>query len=453
MTENQIPGPSEKRLYLMNHLCRLVSLAVLSVLSSPAVSAPPTDWSKIPVKTIKLFYPGQSSYQWLRSTEHRRGNRQVAKGARCVSCHWGEEEDIGNLIVSGKRLEPAPIRGKNGTINLAVQVAYDAKNIHWRFRWRTNMDRPGQMHNYLRYNGKEWEFYGGPRSSDRVRQGQTPPLYEDRVSMMIDDGSVPLYDKQGCWLTCHLGARDMPDRPSKEQVRAHAVLGKALKKSDVRKYLPATRTDRNASWDQTKSVDEIAKIKAEGGFLDLMQWRGHRSNPVGMSDDGYVLEYRIFDKGKGPFSWNVDRKTMTPTYMFDKAKVGVKSITVADVGNPSKPYAIIREKNAVAYDANAGWKKDDVLPGRLVSRVDAKGSAADNSNNRGTWKNNTWTVVWTRPLNTGHPEDDKILKEGGVYTISFGVHDDNVTTRFHHVSFPLTLGIGTLADIEAVKVD
>jgi hypothetical protein len=51
-------------------------------------------------------------------------------------------------------------------------------------------------------------------------------------------------------------------------------------------------------------------------------------------------------------------------------------------------------------------------------------------------------VLWTRKLDTGHPEGDKILKVGGVYNIGLAVHDDNVTTRFHHVSFPLTLGIG-----------
>lgn len=34
-----------------------------------------------------------------------------------------------------------------------------------------------------------------------------------------------------------------------------------------------------------------------------------------------------------------------------------------------------------------------------------------------------------------------------------GVHDDNVTTRFHFVSLPMTLGIGAKASLEAVKVD
>ena len=60
--------------------------------------------------------------------------------------------------------------------------------------------------------------------------------------------------------------------------------------------------------------------------------------------------------------------------------------------------------------------------------------------------------MWTRPLDTGHPADDKILKPGGVYTVGFAVHDDNVTTRFHHVSLPLTLGLGAKADIKATKV-
>jgi hypothetical protein len=56
-------------------------------------------------------------------------------------------------------------------------------------------------------------------------------------------------------------------------------------------------------------------------------------------------------------------------------------------------------------------------------------------------------------MDTGHPEDDKILKEGNAYTFGFAVHDDNITTRGHQVSFPLTVGFGTEADIEAVKVD
>ena len=196
---------------------------------------------------------------------------------------------------------------------------------------------------------------------------------------------------------------------------------------------------------------EIAKIKAAGGFLDLMQWRAHRSNPVGMADDGYVLQYRLFDAGKKMFSWNVDKKTMTPKYMFDPAKVGFKALREGDIGDAGKPMAVIRGVNAVAYDPDAGWKKGDILPGRLLS-TETEGSAGDNDWAKGVWKDGVYTLVFRRKLDTGHPEDDKVLKVGGVYTVGFAVHDDNVTTRFHHVGFPLSLGIGVKADIQATTL-
>jgi len=429
------------------------ALAVMVSLPPAVLSAPPADWSKIPSKTHKLFYPGQSSYEWLRSAEHKRANKKVMAGDSCVSCHEGEEKDIGQELVSGKRLEPSPIAGKNGWIDLQVQAAHDGKDLHWRFQWKTNMNRAGQMHDYIMYDGEKWAFIGGPRSSDKVKSGSQPPLYEDRLAIMLDDGKVPMFKEQGCWVTCHSSMRDMPEQATKAQVSAHPQLGQSgLKESDIRKFLPHTRTDE-LSWDKLKSAEELAALKAQGGFLDLMQWRGHRSNAVSMADDGYVLQYRLFDQGKNPFSWNVDRKTMVPKFMFDASKVGSRSITLADTGDPSKPAALIREQNAVPYDAGAGWKKGEILPGRLLSRADATGSAADNKASTGVWKDGTYTLTWSRPLDTGHAQDDKILKVGGVYSVGFAVHDDNTTTRFHFVSFPMTLGIGTEADIVAVKVE
>jgi hypothetical protein len=221
-----------------------------------------------------------------------------------------------------------------------------------------------------------------------------------------------------------------------------------MKKSDIRKYLPASRVDEAASWDKPKSVDEIAALKATGRFADLMQWRVARSNPVGMADDGYVLQYRNFDSGKKMFSWNLDRKTMTPKFMFDPAKTGYIALREADLTDQSKAVAIIKEDNGKAYDPNAGFKEGDILPGRLLT-VNTEGSAGDNDYAKGTWDNGVYTLVFRRKLDTGHPEDDKILKVGSVYTIGLAIHDDNVTTRFHHVSFPLTLGIGVDADIKA----
>ena len=176
-------------------------------------------------------------------------------------------------------------------------------------------------------------------------------------------------------------------------MKANALLT-AIKKSDVRKYLPATRTDPS-DWKTGKSVDEITKIKAAGGFVDLIQWRAHRSHAVGMADDGYVLEFRNSDAGKDMFGSNADAKTHAPQFMWDEKKVGYKSITADQLRKGD--HFLIREQNAVPFDPNAGWKEGDLIPDYVISRQDAQGSAADN-NAIASWKDGMWTVVVIRPL-------------------------------------------------------
>lgn len=423
----------------------VVALGVAGCVSTP-------DWSKVPAKTVKLIYPGQSTYEWLISPEHKKANDKVLAGRACLSCHEDEEVDTGNKIVSGESpLEPVKLAGKSGVIDLKVQAAYDDKNVYWRFQWKTQANVPGTAYPFYRFDGKEWKPYGGQRLKKAVQEGKEPAVYEDRLSIMLDDGKVPRFKEQGCWLTCHNGMRDAPKQATKEQVQANALIGKAMKKNDVRKYIPASRTDANASWDKTKSPEEIAKLKAEGHFLELIQWRAHRSNPVGMADDGYVLEYRNFDAGKNMFVSNLDKDTKQPKYMFDATKVGAKVANGDKIHDPTGPQILLPGQTAVPFDPKAGWKAGDLLPQYYVSREAAQGSAADNANVTGSWKDGMWTVVWQRPLDTGHPQDDKVLKAGGVYTVGFAVHDNNMTSRGHHISFPISLGLGAKADIEAVK--
>jgi hypothetical protein len=400
---------------------------------------------------VNLFYPGQSSYQWLRSPEHK-GQALTAQGGSCVTCHKGQEAKLGERIVSGKILEPHPIAGKQAVIELAVQAAYDNDNAYFRFQWKTRNTFAGTAHPHWRFDGKNWQAYGSPRLHEKVWKDGKPAIYEDRLSLMIDDGGVPGFAQQGCWLSCHNGSRDMPNLATRDEVQAHALLGKGLNKKDVRKYLPGSRTDENVTWDKTKSAEEIAKLLLAGEFVDLMQWRAHRSNPVGMADDGYVLEYRLFDSGTGVFAQNWDKKSNQPKYMFDQSKVGFKARTAGDLRDPTKPSSLIAEKNAVAFDPDAGWKEGELIPEYYLTRAGASGSAADNAEVKGVWRDGIWTVEWVRKLNTGQP-DDKVLKAGALVNVGLAVHDDNITTRGHHVSMPLTLGLGIKADITAVKVE
>lgn len=317
----------------MKHLKLPLAFAITAVLAGPLLAADPAaiDWKSVPTKTVNLFYPGQSSFQWLNSAEHP-GAQMVKTGGACVTCHDGE--------------------------------------------------------------------------------------------------------------------RDMAKLPTRAEVQANALF-KEIKRNDVRKYLPSTRTDALASWDKGKSLDEINKIKAAGGYLELMQWRAHRSNAVGMADDGYVLEWRNSDEGNNPFSSNTDSKTQQPKFMYDAKKVGKNALRVEDIRK--MPTALVREQNAVPFDPNAGWKEGDLIPQYIVSGEDASKSAADNRQVRGVWKDGMWTVVWARKLNLANP-DDKALKEGKAYNFAFAVHDDNITTRGHQISFPVTVGFGAKATIEATKL-
>ena len=431
-------------------LAMSLSLAVLGLGAAMAADPAKIDWSRIKATSIPLFYPGQSSYEWLRSDAHKGAGKEVMRGDSCVSCHDEKdaEKDMGNKLVKGGPLEPMPVKGKNGYVDLSVKAAYDTRNVYIRYQWKTNNPYPGTEHQYLRFDGKEWKVWGFPKLDKVVQEGAQPGIYEDRMSIMIDDGKVAGFAKQGCWLTCHDGQRDMPKQFTKEEVAANAMLT-AIKKGDVRKYLPDSRTDPS-DWKTGKTVEELAKLKADGKFVDLIQWRAHRSKPVGMADDGYVLEWRLGDAGNDMFGGNADAKTHAPKFMFDEKKMGFKSIT-ADSQARKGDLFLIRESNAVPFDPNAGWKEGDLIPDYILSREDAKGSAADN-NAIGSWKDGMWTVVLTRPLGLTNA-DDKLLKVGGVYNVGFAVHDDNITTRGHHVSFVKTLGLGAKkADIQAVKL-
>ena len=111
---------------------------------------------------MTLFYPAQSTYQWLRSSAHP-GAAIVTGGGACLTCHNGAEEKLGNKLVKANPLEPTPVAGKNGVIQLNLQIAYDNDNAYFRAQWKTRNPYPGEAHPFVRYDGKEWKPYGFPK--------------------------------------------------------------------------------------------------------------------------------------------------------------------------------------------------------------------------------------------------------------------------------------------------
>lgn len=427
-----------------------VLLALTPVAAAYAQAVGP-DWSAIPKSEITLFYPGQASFQWIMGKDHAKGAKAIAQGRNCLYCHEGEEADKGKLLVSGGKLEPKPIAGKTGSIKVTMQAAYDKDYLYMKASWPTK--DPGMYHEYAVFRNGKWETYATNRANANVAAGKLKASYEDRFSIMLGDGkSVPAYNNQGCWITCHNDLRYMPNEVKKAEVDPHPILGTAgLKKDDIRKYLPESRTamGENGGWDKIKSKAEIDAMKASGAFLELWQWRGYRSNPIGAADDGYVLEYRNADSGAAPFFNNWDGAKNEPRFMYNPAlNNGRGSLVESEFRNAKAP--VLNEQNRVKYDSGQGWKDGDLMP--KYGNQEPKGSGADNKPVTGTWANGIWTVIWQRKLNTGN-NDDIALKTGERYPIGLAIHDDNATARFHHVSFPLTMSLGgKTGDINAVQV-
>jgi len=251
-------GEVEMRIMSRSFAAIAATLVFAVGVATPAVAGPPADWSKVKARSVNMFYPGASTYDWLLSREHKKGNKKVPGGTACAKCHDGDEQDMGEAILAGDHpLEEKPPKGVKGYIKLSVQAAHDADNLYVRFKWKSQSKGPV------------------------------------RVTMMLDDGKVPNFATQGCWLTCHNGMRSTPTAASEAKVKANPYFGDSgLKKKDIRKYLAASRTD-GKSWDKPKSAAEIAKIKKAGGFVDLIYWR--MKDGKAQTKDAYVLDYRLDD--------------------------------------------------------------------------------------------------------------------------------------------------------------
>jgi len=167
--------------------CSVIGVAP-SEITGPRSFGFPGDWNKIPSKTVTLFYPGQTSWEFLTSASHPGAQ---AMEAGCATCHTGQENTLGAKLVQAGPREAAPIPGKAPSIDLAVKAAYDAEFVYLQFRWSTRV--PHAVHTLWRYDGKQWTSWGGPKP-DATEKG-IPPSYEDRLAVLLDEpDNVPAFD-------------------------------------------------------------------------------------------------------------------------------------------------------------------------------------------------------------------------------------------------------------------
>ncbi len=257
---------------------RLVMLSVACFISGGAIAAAP-DWGKVPARKMTLFLPGQSGLEWvMNKADHSAVPDIVDKKRACAKCHEGDAAEIGDKVVTGKALgssktvlEPTPPKGKVGSIPVSFQAAHDGEKIYFRFEWVP------------------------PVIGDK----KLDPKNEVKLTMMFDGGNtVDGAILNGCWATCHMDLRSMPDAADAAKGNTRA---KALGWDDgVTKYIAESRTTLSMAkprggWDKLKPDAEIDAALKSGKFYDLMQYRsGKGEKPV----DGYVLDARHMDGGK-----------------------------------------------------------------------------------------------------------------------------------------------------------
>lgn len=333
------------------------------------------------------------------------------------------------------------------TMPLQVKAAHDGEKIYFRYRWPA--DRPYIYHDMLRLQNGKWQRYGMS-----VAGPQPEGIYEDRVTMLVDDGSVPEFEKYGGYITIGDSMRFFSNEAKKEEVQQHPYLGQKMKQQVVGKYLPLTRRESD-NWTSIVSEDELAAQRRAGYFLDLWHWRAHRSNPIDKADDQFVAEARYGDAGKGVFFTNWDDEKNEPKLMFDPEKVSMPALRWDDIANRKLGFDdlyYLREDQAKPYDSSYRWQENDVLP-RIVLRA-GEGSHADISvHGKARWKDGYWDVTLVRKMDTGHPLDDKNFREHGAYSVAFAVHRNATGSRWHYVSLPVLLGVGRGGELEAVRID
>jgi hypothetical protein len=104
---------------------------------------------------------------------------------------------------------------KQLTVPLQVKAAYNDSNIFFRYRWPAA--RPGIFHDVLKFEKGNWVVQG------RAVPGSEPSgLHEDRVAMMVDDGSVPEFSRYGGYITVGQGIATFTEHASGDAVKAHS---------------------------------------------------------------------------------------------------------------------------------------------------------------------------------------------------------------------------------------
>jgi cytochrome c-type protein NapC len=269
----------------MKHVTLLAASVAIAAAAGAALAAAP-DWSRVPVKKLVAFQPGVTSLEWALVLANHSGARGLKWSKACAECHDEEAAEIGRKIASGAKAEPAPIKGKAGSIPVSVQAAHDGTNLYLRVRWEAPP----------------------PTGVKQDEKNQA------KVAVMFDADVLEYGKLGGCWVSCHHDLRSMPD-VNKDAAKHPRARELDIQADGPTKYLKESRTalelrkPPRGGWDKVKPAAEIEALLKGGKFLDIMQYRsGERPR------DGYVLDARHMKEAPGRAEGHVNDGIWTVTF-------------------------------------------------------------------------------------------------------------------------------------------
>lgn len=230
---------------------------LLGLVSLPAAAI---DWSTVKENELRLFYPGETSLEWIKSKRSHDGAAKYKKRKKsCKGCHDGDEQKYGTKIVKGSESESKPLVGRHGFLVATLQAAYDDSDIYLRLTWP-----------------KTTATINWPKFTDSL-EGIRDENYDTKMTLMLDDNSVEEFGAGGCWAVCHADERQMSMGGNKE------------------KYLAESRKKmhrKRGGEDNVLSDEEILKLIDQGVFLEYWQASLNSGQSVDVTD-GTILKERI----------------------------------------------------------------------------------------------------------------------------------------------------------------
>ncbi len=241
------------------------------------------DWGKAGKRDVTIFYPGETSIEWVLNGRDHGGARPFSKGGdRCVTCHDNETADMGQKMVTGEKAESTPIPGKRGSIPVKVETTHDGDFLYMKFSWADTKHVPVGF----------------------VDGGKMDPENPVKLALMFSTDEVEFADRSGCWGACHHDAKNMPDAPEqsvldtsefKEQLSLSTGVSKYIKESRTKIEVKGRRGKKRGGWDKLVTSDQLTDEMDSEHFMDIIRFKPE-SNLV---EDGHILAQRNMSGGQG----------------------------------------------------------------------------------------------------------------------------------------------------------